>query len=136
VGIWEIPTQPKTYSYNSGNVPNNSYTNEFQIRQATKAVRAPYAAYGNVGSTASGDITFTTIPAGSALATNNASLGAGYPILLGTTHGSAGGNVFNVPWVASNITAITTAMNSAASAQGDSNTYAPTVVSLTGYSSY
>jgi hypothetical protein len=47
-----------------------------------------------------------------------------------------GGNVFNVPWVASNITAITTAMNSAASAQGDSNTYAPTVVSLTGYSSY
>ena len=133
IALWDISQPPRTLMYIDG-----SYIDEFQIQQATEATRSPFASVGNTGVTASGDITFTAIPAGSTMATNNPSLGAGYPILLGTTHGSTAGVAYEVPWCALQSTAISAMMKSLAQAAGDPSyaSYAPITVSLTGYPTY
>jgi hypothetical protein len=134
VGVWDLTNPPSSWLYVNG----ITYPNEFQISQPSEAARAPFAAAGTVGTTASGDITFLGIPAGSAMAASNPGLGAGYPVLLGCTHGSPGGAVYEVPWVAGNLAGIAAAMQATAQAAGDPlwAGYAPTVVSLAGYASY
>jgi hypothetical protein len=134
IGIWDIVDPPFPVRVNG--FPLAPFENEFAIAQSAVATRAPFSAYANVTGSASGDVTFTAIPAGSTLATNNPTLGAGYPILLGTNHDNYVG--FGAPWTPLYVSAITTAMQSTAQAAGDAAyaSYAPIVVSLTGYSSY
>ena len=134
IGVWDITAQPQSVPYTDG----HRYQNEFFITPSIIAARAPFASFAAVGSTASGDITFTAIPAGSSMATNNAGLGAGYPILLGTTHGSADNVTYKSPFCALSTDAVKTAMQALATAAGDPNaaTYQPITISLTGYTSY
>ena len=134
IALWDISQAPRSIVYTDG----HTYTGEFEIQQAKESNRSPFAAVGNTGATASGDITFTAIPTGTTMATNNSSLGAGYPILLGTTHGSPGGSAYETPWCALQSTAISALMKSLAQAAGDPSyaTYAPITVSLTGYTTY
>ena len=137
IGTWDITQGPHAITY----VGNTVFQNEIDITQSSSATRSAFSQSSVVGSTLSGDVTFTAIPASSALATNNASLGAGYPILLGTTHGAPGGNTsiaMNIPWVSAYITSITTAMQSTAQSAGDPNyaSYSPIVLNLTGYATY
>jgi hypothetical protein len=134
IGIWEIAEAPQSVLYTTG----TTYPNELEIAQPIVAARAPFSLYANVGGSASGDLTLTAIPAGSAMASANPSLGAGYPILLGATHGSPGGSTFFLPWVALYGSQIQALMQSLAQAAGDPAyaTYAPIVISLSGYSTY
>jgi len=138
VGLWDLSAPPASIVYNAAGGGYVTYPNEYQISQSSQAARAPFSAYANVGGTESGDISFTAIPAGSALAAGNAGLGAGYPVLLGVTHGSPDQKVFDVPWVALYVTQIQTLMQSTAQAAGDPlfATYAPVVLSLAGYATF
>lgn len=132
IGIWEHSVAPTSWVYNNG----LTYPNELAIAQEDGSL-AGFSDPANVGGSASGDMTFVTVPAGSTLATANPSLGAGYPILLGCTHGAFAGQ-FLVPWTPLYLTQIQAAMQASAQAAGDPSyaSYAPTVVSLTGYASY
>ena len=131
IGVWEFSYAPHSIPYTGG----TTFPNEFS--QVGDDGRASYSLSANVGGTISGDISLFAIPAGSTLATNNASLGVGYPILLGCQHGSDGTNL-DSPWVSLYITQITTAMQALAQAASDPSyaTYAPIQVSLTGYSTF
>lgn len=129
-GIWDLALAPRSLLYTNG----LKYANEFEVLQSANPTRAPFGTSANMGNNASGDLALWSIPSGSKLATNNASLGAGYPILLGSTHGG----YFQLPWVSAYISQITTLMQSTAQAAGDSNyaSYAPIMISLTGYTAY
>jgi len=132
VGTWDIVGAPASTPYVGGVI----YPTEFSWLPSAETDENQFTQGAIVGGTASGDISFTAIPASTTLATANSTLGAKYPILLGTTHGF--NPIWKSPWVASSIAGITTAMQSTAQAAGDSGyaSYAPTVVSLTGYSTY
>ena len=139
IGVKDLTGYPHSIGYTDG----NTYQNEFAFAPSTLTSRNPFGLLANIGYSESGDITFTAIPAGSIMATNNASLGAGYPIMLGCTHGSGDQVTFYAPWAATYNTGvgtsgITDAMRSTAQAAGDASyaSYATITVSLTGYGTY
>lgn len=124
VGTWDIGITPRTDGL-FGITPS-AETDENQFTQSSL-----------VGITASADITFTAIPVSTTLSANNSTLGAKYPILLGTTYARLGSS-FAMPWLPLYLTQITTAMQATAQTAGDPSyaSYAPTTVSLSGYTSY
>jgi len=138
ISVMEIYTAPASRVYTDG----NTYANEIEWIAPATASRSPWRSAG----TASGDILFTATLAATGVATNAASngnvLGAGYPILIGCTHGAVGAFQLFTPFAslysaagAGNITAL---MQSTAAAAGDplSATYAAVTVSIAGYPTY
>jgi hypothetical protein len=139
IGIWGILEGPHTQQISTGSGSFTNYPDELGIIPSTMPYLSTYSEASIVGSTASGDQTFSAIPAGSTLASANSGLGAGYPILLGTTHdGQTSANYFNLPWTPAFISGITAAMQSTAQAAGDPSyaSYTPYVLSTSGYTSY
>jgi hypothetical protein len=138
IGLYVLSQYPTTVQVNNSNGTSTFFANEFGINQPSTSPQSTFANAGVLGNTASGDQSFTAIPANSTLATNNPTLGAGYPILIGASHDGVVPVLFNMPWLPLYLTQITAAMQSTAQAAGDSAyaTYAPHTVSLTGYANY